>query len=192
MVQAAIASGGGRVPARGAASPAVRGEIAAALAEGSAHGFDTSVTLDMIEATRDYENRAALIRDFVRQDPARAALVVRDLIRADMPEPRRTMANRRRPSTPLARPRRTDGSEAAAILLMLLGDDEAATILTAWSRTRSSISAARCSASPTSPRTGRDVFNIFMIAPAAAPHRLRRGAAIRGGDGQGARRRTRR
>jgi flagellar M-ring protein FliF len=41
------------------------------------------VSLEMIEATRDYEARAALIRSFVRQDPARAALVVRDLIRAD-------------------------------------------------------------------------------------------------------------
>jgi len=41
------------------------------------------VTMEMIEATRDYEKRAALIRAFVRQDPARAALVVRDLIRAD-------------------------------------------------------------------------------------------------------------
>jgi len=32
-----------------------------------------------------YADRAALIRNFVRQDPDRAALVVRDLIRADMP-----------------------------------------------------------------------------------------------------------
>jgi flagellar M-ring protein FliF len=37
----------------------------------------------MIEAASDYEARAALIRNFVRQDPARAALVVRDLIRTD-------------------------------------------------------------------------------------------------------------
>ena len=42
---------------------------------------------EMIEATRDYEKRAALIRAFVRQDPARAALVVRDLIRADAGAP---------------------------------------------------------------------------------------------------------
>ena len=39
----------------------------------------------MIEATPGYSNRAELIRNFVRQDPARAALVVRDLIRSDMP-----------------------------------------------------------------------------------------------------------
>jgi flagellar M-ring protein FliF len=43
------------------------------------------VTLDMIEAAPGYSARAELIRNFVRQDPARAALVVRDLIRADMP-----------------------------------------------------------------------------------------------------------
>ena len=41
------------------------------------------VTLGMIEMAPTYEARAALIRNFVRQDPARAALVVRDLIRAD-------------------------------------------------------------------------------------------------------------
>jgi flagellar M-ring protein FliF len=39
----------------------------------------------MIEATPGYAERAALIRNFVRQDPDRAALVVRDLIRTDMP-----------------------------------------------------------------------------------------------------------
>jgi len=40
----------------------------------------------MIEAAPGYAARAALIRNFVRQDPDRAALVVRDLIRADMPK----------------------------------------------------------------------------------------------------------
>ena len=39
----------------------------------------------MIEAAPGYADRAALIRNFVRQDPDRAALVVRDLIRSDMP-----------------------------------------------------------------------------------------------------------
>jgi len=59
------------------------GEIAGALADRSRTENDMKVTLEMIEATRDYEARAALIRGFVRQDPARAALVVRDLIRND-------------------------------------------------------------------------------------------------------------
>ena len=55
-------------------------EIAAALADNNRGG---NVTIDMIEAAPSYEARASLIRSFVRQDPARAALVVRDLIRAD-------------------------------------------------------------------------------------------------------------
>lgn len=57
-------------------------QIAAALA-GQAKSDGNQVTIDMIEAAPSYEARAALIRSFVRQDPARAALVVRDLIRAD-------------------------------------------------------------------------------------------------------------
>jgi len=76
-------SNGAPMPAT--ASPAVRGEIAAALAKEALHDPNRTVTLDMIEATPGYANRAELIRNFVRQDPDRAALVVRDLIRADMP-----------------------------------------------------------------------------------------------------------
>lgn len=38
------------------------------------------VTLDMIEAEPSYEARANLVRDFVRQDPAKAASVVRQLM----------------------------------------------------------------------------------------------------------------
>lgn len=72
-----------RAEAQAAGRAAVRGEIADALAERAQADPDTRVTLEMIEAARSYEARAALIRNFVRQDPARAALVVRDLIRAD-------------------------------------------------------------------------------------------------------------
>jgi flagellar M-ring protein FliF len=65
----------------------VGGEIANAIADrvdrSTGTELDVKVSLEMIEATRDYEARAALIRAFVRQDPARAALVVRDLIRTD-------------------------------------------------------------------------------------------------------------
>jgi flagellar M-ring protein FliF len=66
---------------------AVGQEIATALA-GQQTEIDGGrpVTLDMIEAAPGYAARAALIRNFVRQDPDRAALVVRDLIRADMPK----------------------------------------------------------------------------------------------------------
>ena len=81
-IEAMVASGG-RLPAN--ASPAVRQEIASALAQQALVDPNRPVTLDMIEATPGYANRAELIRNFVRQDPDRAALVVRDLIRADMP-----------------------------------------------------------------------------------------------------------
>ncbi|MDB5718779.1 MAG: flagellar M-ring protein FliF [Sphingomonas bacterium] len=56
-------------------------QIADAIAERG--GGPGGVTLDMIESAPGYATRAALIRDFVKQDPARAALVVRDLIKAD-------------------------------------------------------------------------------------------------------------
>lgn len=67
------------------ASPAIGTEIAAALASEAIADPAKRVTLDMIEAAPGYSDRAALIRNFVRQDPDRAALVVRDLIRSDMP-----------------------------------------------------------------------------------------------------------
>jgi flagellar M-ring protein FliF len=66
-------------------NPALGNEIAAMLANEAVHDPGRRVTLDMIEAAPGYSDRAALIRNFVRQDPDRAALVVRDLIRADMP-----------------------------------------------------------------------------------------------------------
>ena len=72
-----------RAEANRTARSKVGGEIASVLADRARSDLDMKVTLEMIEATRDYESRAALIRTFVRQDPARAALVVRDLIRAD-------------------------------------------------------------------------------------------------------------
>jgi flagellar M-ring protein FliF len=61
----------------------VSSEIATALGDRARSDHDMKVSLEMIAATRDYAARAALIRAFVRQDPARAALVVRDLIRTD-------------------------------------------------------------------------------------------------------------
>jgi flagellar M-ring protein FliF len=66
-------------------SPEIQREIAAAIASEAVADPTRPVTLDMIEAAPGYTDRATLIRNFVRQDPARAALVVRDLIRADMP-----------------------------------------------------------------------------------------------------------
>jgi flagellar M-ring protein FliF len=82
--QAALAN---RATTGQASRTRVGGEIANAIADrvdrGAGTDLDVKVSLEMIEATRDYEARAALIRAFVRQDPARAALVVRDLIRTD-------------------------------------------------------------------------------------------------------------
>ena len=80
----AMVASGGRIPQ--GTSPAVRNEIASALAQQALHDPNKPVTLDMIQATPGYANRAELIRNFVRQDPDRAALVVRDLIRADIPK----------------------------------------------------------------------------------------------------------
>jgi flagellar M-ring protein FliF len=41
------------------------------------------VTLDMIESAPSYETRANLVRNFVRQDPRRAAMIVRRMLRED-------------------------------------------------------------------------------------------------------------
>jgi len=79
----AMVSSGGRLPQ--GTNPAIRAEIASEMAQQALIDPNKPVTLDMIEATPGYANRAELIRNFVRQDPDRAALVVRDLIRADMP-----------------------------------------------------------------------------------------------------------
>ncbi len=58
-------------------------EISSALASRAADSANPSaaVTLDMISSTYDYAQRADLIRNFVKQDPDRAALVVRDLLK---------------------------------------------------------------------------------------------------------------
>ena len=56
-------------------------EIKAELANAAVADPARPVTLDMISSTHDYTNRAALIRNFVKQDPDRAALVVRDLLK---------------------------------------------------------------------------------------------------------------
>ncbi len=60
-------------------------ELAAALAQRS-RPDPADVTLSMIEAAPSYEARAVLIRNFVRENPARAALVVRDLLKAGKSE----------------------------------------------------------------------------------------------------------
>jgi flagellar M-ring protein FliF len=76
---------GTAAPAGGPGRTAVGHQIAAALANEARLDPSKAVTLDMIEAAPGSTARAELIRNFVRQDPSRAALVVRDLIRADSP-----------------------------------------------------------------------------------------------------------
>ncbi|MBO9575992.1 MAG: flagellar M-ring protein FliF [Sphingobium sp.] len=56
-------------------------EIQVQLAQQAVADPAKPVTLDMISSTHDYTDRAALIRNFVKQDPDRAALVVRDLLK---------------------------------------------------------------------------------------------------------------
>jgi flagellar M-ring protein FliF len=69
-----------------AADTAVQGqkigrEIATELTRAAQADPARPVTLDMISATPDYASRASLIKNFVKQDPDRAALVVRDLLK---------------------------------------------------------------------------------------------------------------
>ncbi|WP_219893764.1 flagellar basal-body MS-ring/collar protein FliF [Aquisediminimonas profunda] len=60
-------------------------KLLGATAPGSSNRAMRNVTLEMIEAAPSYEERASLVRNFVKQDAARAALVVRQLVqeRAD-------------------------------------------------------------------------------------------------------------
>lgn len=56
-------------------------EISQELLRSAQENPGQTITLDMISSTPDYAQRADLIRNFVKQDPDRAALVVRDLLR---------------------------------------------------------------------------------------------------------------
>jgi flagellar M-ring protein FliF len=72
-----------RAAARAARDEALTEELLAITADGpdrpraAAYG---PITIDMIEAAPSYQVRANLVRDFVRQDPARATLVIRQLM----------------------------------------------------------------------------------------------------------------
>lgn len=59
---------------------ALERKLLGATAPGSSAGALRNVTLEMIEAAPSYEERASLVRNFVKQDSARAALVVRQLV----------------------------------------------------------------------------------------------------------------
>lgn len=74
-----------KAPQSSAARSAKRKEIGQQISQELARTAQVNpsqmVTLDMISSTPDYAQRADLIRNFVKQDPDRAALVVRDLLR---------------------------------------------------------------------------------------------------------------
>lgn len=55
-------------------------KLLGATAPGAGNAPLRNVTLEMIEAAPSYEERAALVRNFVKQDSARAAIVVRQLV----------------------------------------------------------------------------------------------------------------
>ncbi|OYW82931.1 MAG: flagellar M-ring protein FliF, partial [Sphingobium sp. 32-64-5] len=65
----------------GIGRPMLGKEISQELLRSAQENPDQTITLDMISSTPDYAQRADLIRNFVKQDPDRAALVVRDLLR---------------------------------------------------------------------------------------------------------------
>lgn len=72
-----------RAAARAARDEALTEELLAVTGDGSGRPRPASygpITIDMIEAAPSYQARANLVRDFVRQDPARATLVIRQLM----------------------------------------------------------------------------------------------------------------
>ena len=46
-------------------------------------GSREPVSIDMLDGARSYDDKVALVRDFTRDNPTRAALAVKDMIRAD-------------------------------------------------------------------------------------------------------------
>lgn len=55
-------------------------QLMLAAAQHDVQPANSAVTIDMIESAPSYEARAKLVRSFVRQDPERAALVVRQML----------------------------------------------------------------------------------------------------------------
>lgn len=68
-----------QMKARAAAAAEAREALAGQLLDAT-NGRAQPITLDMIDAARNAEARAALVRSFVQQDPERAAQVVRQLM----------------------------------------------------------------------------------------------------------------
>lgn len=88
LLPAGAAKATGATPANSEAAKiaaTMEKELAAAFAQ-KPRPDPVDITLNMIEAAPSYEARAVLIRNFVRENPARAALVIRDLLRTGKPE----------------------------------------------------------------------------------------------------------
>lgn len=83
LLKRAQAAAKARAAEAGERRKEIGSQMAGALAQQVRGGDGNAITVDMIESAPSYTARADLIRDFVRQDPARAALVVRDLLRAN-------------------------------------------------------------------------------------------------------------
>ena len=64
------------------AAPVAGGQPIGAADDGPAIEAGQPVTLDQLESTRGYDNRIGAVRGFTRDNPARAALAVRDMIKA--------------------------------------------------------------------------------------------------------------
>lgn len=65
---------------RKSAEPAQEGEISGGTLGGPPR---EPVSIEMLDGARSYDDKVNLVRDFTRDNPARAALAVRDMIRAD-------------------------------------------------------------------------------------------------------------
>ncbi len=63
--------------------PALGQPIGGVDGEGGAIGVAAPVSLDQLENTRGYDDRIGAVRGFTRDNPTRAALAVRDMIKAD-------------------------------------------------------------------------------------------------------------
>lgn len=75
------AGGGAKLAfANPAASPEEQAAMAAAAA---ANGGGGPVSIEMLDNARGYDDRVGLVRGFTRENPARAALAVRDMIKAE-------------------------------------------------------------------------------------------------------------
>jgi flagellar M-ring protein FliF len=60
------------------------GSAAGGASDGGGAGFASGpVSIDALESARNYDDRIGMVRGFTRDNPARAALAVRDMIKAD-------------------------------------------------------------------------------------------------------------